>query len=225
MQTAAYCEMISCHKSLKFILLPTQVLPITVYQGIFLSNCVSYGSGLVRCHLCQALLPSPSLYGTCVVAQATWQGWEWDLERGFHAFPLPQSPEFCLQWDIAYFWCWISLKEVLGNPWDKQAPNITVRRIVLCRAGSWLDGEANFCTDALQCLAYLGGSARRIMGQTQCFFWKKQRLLALNMRIRSKICVQTCSCCPSLEPYSHPNKQHMGNLGLLFAKKAKIAKF
>jgi len=102
----------------------------------------------------------------------------------------------------------------LRSPRDKRTPRMTVsRRAVPCREGSRLGGEAEkFCRGALRGLACLGGCASRRLGQTQRFLCGKQKLLALDTGIRSKICVQTCSCCPSLELYSHPNKQHMGNL-------------
>lgn len=85
------------------------------------------------------------------------------------------------------FGCLMGLRRVSGNPRDKQAPNVKVRRIALCREGRRLNGRTEkICTDVLQCLVSLGGYAQRSLGQTQCFLCRKQKMLALNTRIRIK---------------------------------------
>lgn len=43
---------------------------------------------------CVASLSQPLWY---LVAWGIWQGWEGNLERGFHSFPSHQTSEFCLQ--------------------------------------------------------------------------------------------------------------------------------
>jgi len=81
----------------------------------------------------------------------------------------------------------MGLRRVSGNPRDKQAPNVKVRRIALCREGRRLNGRTEkICTDVLQCLVSLGGYAQRSLGQPQCFLCRKQKMLALNTRIRIK---------------------------------------